>query len=61
VLEKDRTGAAGALGDALGSVREKWEPETTIRNLRLIREARQKRNEPVEWAENIERELLKKT
>ena len=61
VLEKDRSAAEEALGDALGSVREKWEPETTIRNLRLIREARQKRNEPVQWAENIERELLKKT
>lgn len=61
VLEKDREGAEHALEDAVDCIREKWEPETTIRNLRLIREARQKRSESVEWAEDIERELLKKT
>jgi hypothetical protein len=61
VLEKDQAGAEKALGDALVCIREKWEPETTIRNLRLIREARQKRNESVDWAEEIERKLLKKT
>jgi hypothetical protein len=36
VLAKDATGAsAGALADAVASIREVWEPETTARNLRL--------------------------
>ena len=44
-----------ALDDALAIVRESWEPETTARNLRLIREARERRSEPVSWAVEIER------
>ena len=40
VLAKDQNKAESALADALAVVRESWEPETTARNLRLIREAR---------------------
>ncbi len=59
VLAKDRDTAAKALGDALAAVREPWEPETTARNLRLIRRARARRGESVAWAEQIESSLLK--
>jgi hypothetical protein len=57
VLAKDEGRAIAALGDALAAVREVWEPETTARNLRLIREARERRQEPVPWATEIEDEL----
>jgi tetratricopeptide (TPR) repeat protein len=57
VLARDEAAAAEALGDALAAVREPWEPETTARNLRLIREARERRGEPVPWAAGVEREL----
>ena len=57
VLGRDEAGAEAALGDALAIVREPWEPETTARNLRLIREARERRGEPVSWARAIERAL----
>jgi hypothetical protein len=57
VLGKDETGARAALDDALALVRESWEPETTARNLRLVREARERRSEPVSWAVEIEEAL----
>lgn len=60
VLAKDEQRATGALGDALAAVREVWEPETTARNLRLIREARERRQEPLAWAKEIEDELLRR-
>ena len=53
VLAKDRQKAQSALADALAAVRESWEPETTARNLKLIHEARDRRNEPVLWAKAI--------
>jgi MAP3K TRAFs-binding domain len=60
VLARDEETATSALGDALAAVREAWEPETTTRNLRLIREARERRTEAVEWATEIEQELERK-
>jgi hypothetical protein len=57
VLAKDREKAASALKDSLASIREAWEPETTARNLRLIREARERRNDKVPWANEIETQL----
>ncbi len=60
VLAKDEQKATSAAGDALASIRESWEPETTVRNLRLIREARERRQEEVPWAREIEGELLRK-
>jgi hypothetical protein len=57
VLGKQQAQASSALGRALAAVREKWEPETTARNLRLIREARERRVDRVDWALEIEREL----
>jgi len=57
ILAKDREKAQCALCDALASVREIWEPKTTARNLRLVREAREKRQEADKWALEIEQEL----
>jgi hypothetical protein len=60
VLAKDEEKAMTALGDSLASVREIWEPETTVRNLRLVREARERRGDTVLWANEMEKELEKK-
>ena len=57
VLARDEEIAMSALGDALAAVREKWEPESTARNLRLIRQCREKRGEPLLWTAELEREL----
>ena len=58
VLGRDEEKGAEALGNALASVREKWEPETTLRNLRLISAARERRAEEIpEWIKDAEREL----
>jgi len=57
VLANEQQKAEVALADALAAVREVWEPETTVRNLRLIREARERRNERIEWPIEIENEL----
>jgi hypothetical protein len=59
VLVHDEEKAARALSDALAAFREVWEPETTARNLRLIRESRERRDENSAWVKEIEEELLK--
>jgi hypothetical protein len=60
VLANDEAKGNDALGRSLAWVREPWEPKTTARNLRLIREARQRREaESPAWAEQAEAELLK--
>jgi len=60
ILAKDKEKAQDALCNALASVREIWEPKTTARNLRLIREAREKRQEAEAWAMEIEQQLERK-
>jgi len=60
VLAKDEEKATIALSDAIAVVREVWEPETTARNLRLIRETRERRGESIMWAKEIEEELQKR-
>jgi hypothetical protein len=59
VLKKDEDLAKSALSDALASIREPFEPETTARNLKIIREARGRRQEPspLAWAKQIEERL----
>jgi hypothetical protein len=57
VLRKDEAGATEALGNALALSPKGWEAETTARNLRLIREARELRGEALPWAKTIEDEL----
>ncbi len=54
VLAKNEEQAMDYTAKALSEVREVWEPETTMRNLRLIREAREKRNENTNWIKEIE-------
>jgi tetratricopeptide (TPR) repeat protein len=61
VLEKDGQAANAALRAALPLIREVWEPETTVRNLRLIREARERRNEQEPWMLTIEQVLTSRT
>jgi tetratricopeptide (TPR) repeat protein len=59
ILANDEAGATSALASLLTAVREPWEPETTARNLRLIREARQRRDEvSVNCIEMVEAKLL---
>jgi MAP3K TRAFs-binding domain len=50
VLANDENGATDALAKGVAVIREHWEPETTARNLRLIREAREARGEAPPWA-----------
>lgn len=57
ILEKNERAARTALGQALAEAKEEFELETTRRNLRLIREAREERDDPVGWAEVLEEEL----
>lgn len=57
VLADAPTQAESALSDALGSVREPWEPRTTARNLRLIRQARTRRGGAAAWIGAMEEEL----
>lgn len=57
VLAGDQAGAAEALGQAQAVIRELREPETTVRNLRLIREARERRGEPTAWIAEVEATL----
>jgi hypothetical protein len=60
VLAGDEAKGADALGRSLARVREAWEPDTTARDLRLIREARSRRGaECPAWADQAEAELLK--
>jgi hypothetical protein len=58
MLAKDEQKVMAALSEALASVRESWESETTARNLRLIREARERRQEIIPWAKEVEEALL---
>jgi tetratricopeptide (TPR) repeat protein len=60
VLAKDEARASAAFSDALANVREPWEAETTARNLRLIREAREARQEHVAWATELEEILTRR-
>jgi tetratricopeptide (TPR) repeat protein len=59
VISLDQAQAGRVLPKALASIRERWEPETTARNLQLIREAREKQGRAPEWASQIEQLLLK--
>jgi tetratricopeptide (TPR) repeat protein len=61
VLAKDKESATKSTSSALALLREPWEAETTIRNLRLIREARERRQDIVEWTSQIEEALEKRS
>lgn len=57
VLESNHEAASGHLAKSLAAMRKGWEGEATARNLRLIREARTRRNEPADWIAKIEQAL----
>jgi tetratricopeptide (TPR) repeat protein len=57
VITADRNAARDALSDALASIRESFEPETTSRNIGFIRAARERRGLEAGWIAEIEREL----
>jgi tetratricopeptide (TPR) repeat protein len=57
VLGKDKQKAIKSLPNALAILRESWEAETTLRNLRLIDQARERRQDSVEWTKQIEQAL----
>lgn len=57
VLGRHEAEARAACGRALAALRERWEAETTARNLRLIREARERRGDEVPWARTLEHQL----
>jgi tetratricopeptide (TPR) repeat protein len=57
VLARNVSQAQDCCGAALAVVREAFEPETTARNLRLIREVRTARGEDVTWLAEIEEGL----
>ena len=48
------------LPRAYACIRENWEPETTARNLSLIREARERQGTQPAWATDIEQALLRR-
>jgi|694.fasta_scaffold25180_2 tetratricopeptide (TPR) repeat protein len=54
VLADDRPAAEDACGTALALVREAFEPETTARNLSLIRGVRTARGEDADWIRELE-------
>lgn len=54
VLLDDEGEARQALAGAVARVRESWEPKSTARNLRLVREARQARGRSTSWIAEIE-------
>ena len=56
----DETEAQEALEKAVTAIRERWEPETTARNLSLIRAAREARGTAPAWATDVEQELRKR-
>jgi hypothetical protein len=61
VLGRDEDKALDFLSKACACIRENWEPETTARNLRLIREARERQNLAPAWATEIEQDLVKRS
>jgi len=59
VLAREQGAALDALAATLVHVREAWEPESTARNLRLIREARERNGNACGWEKKIEERLAK--
>jgi len=47
-----------ALANAALLLKEPWQAETTVRNLRLLRESRERSNEPAAWIAQAEQGLL---
>ena len=54
---RNEADATAILPDLLGESRDRWQSESTARNLRFIRETRERRGEPSAWIAELEREL----
>jgi hypothetical protein len=61
VLDDRDEEANESLPDALALVRERWEPESTANNLKLIRTARQARGNRQPWLDEIIAELERRS
>lgn len=61
VVTKDENAASASVASALAEVRGPWEPETTARNLSLIKQARGARGEVSAWADEIEDALRRRS
>jgi hypothetical protein len=59
IIARDRDEATAGARAALAAVRESWEPVSTAHGLALIRESRAERGDVVEWADELEHQLLK--
>lgn len=57
VIARDKDEAQAGARDALATVRESWEPESTAYNLSLVRDARAEQGERIDWADAIVGEL----
>ena len=57
VLKDNERAAHEHVTQALDVVRESWEPLTTARNIRLIREAKERYGQPVSWIMSLEERL----
>jgi tetratricopeptide (TPR) repeat protein len=57
ILARDEQKAKAALTAALALVRETWEPETTARDVRLLRQARARLHESLSWLQEVEHAL----
>ncbi len=60
VIVRDKDKAMKHLGSTLAAASETWKPETTARNLGMLREAAERRGEDVGWVRTIEDALLRK-
>jgi tetratricopeptide (TPR) repeat protein len=60
VLNKDQQQAEHFAAKALAHVRESWEPKTTMRNLTLLYNTGQSRNEALDWIKDIVKALEEK-
>ncbi len=58
ILDGDQDAAWNALGDALSTLRESWEAETTLKNIRMIYNASNKMGHNVSWILTLEDELV---
>lgn len=57
VLSENRDAAYKYLASSLSEIRESWEPETTARNIQLIRKVKESRGAKLDWVKKIEDDL----
>jgi MAP3K TRAFs-binding domain len=57
-LSDDAARGASSLANAVSLLKEPWQAQTTARNLKLLREARERRGESTDWIAQAEQELL---